>query len=479
MDPNIISYDCHLITQLLAGYLTSPPNGRYKAFWSSTAVVVSSIFKCSGGEVHRAYLLVMHRLPRALQLRQLQQIKPRLSRPPQWRSASQYVYRSDGQRMRFQNVRLRPRSNLRSTSGLILTTLTLYAIARWAFQGVVIEIGDGGDEESEGAEGSAGKDGQEEIDLDEDDPLFIPLTWPTEMPREYYRGSDPEWQQFIRVAKDRKLQDQINKSLLSILSKNATMLPPLANRLGKDPEVAKYMLDYSYPDGPPPDYERTGIAIGSGYIALVVQTITPEEYQKLSRLVFPRAAIESTLEAGRVTLGIHYRRLKQALGIEGKDPKSLEERWKTAVDLMQRQEEARSGKQVDKAGDDSVAGAGVMASGHSASGAQSARSSENGGRIPWHFPMPLPSNSVESGSFDGPIGLRVFTSNLAKKWNPKSQEPPRGCFIVQGLVELKGTRGRLLFDVAGFYSPEKSKFVWMNAQVRSYKPRSQPPKGGP
>jgi len=43
----------------------------------------------------------------------------------------------------------------------------------------------------------------EESDFSEEDSLFIPLTWAWKLPRSFYKGTDPEWQDFVTFAKDR------------------------------------------------------------------------------------------------------------------------------------------------------------------------------------------------------------------------------------------------------------------------------------
>lgn len=37
-----------------------------------------------------------------------------------------------------------------------------------------------------------------------EDALFIPLGWPQRRPREFYKGSDPEWQSFLEFARNEK-----------------------------------------------------------------------------------------------------------------------------------------------------------------------------------------------------------------------------------------------------------------------------------
>ena len=70
-----------------------------------------------------------------------------------------------------------------------------------------------GDSEQQGLQpGEEGRDGQvvpveEEFEGDED-AICIPLTIAKKMPREYYKGSDPEWHEFRKWAADK---DQMQK----------------------------------------------------------------------------------------------------------------------------------------------------------------------------------------------------------------------------------------------------------------------------
>jgi hypothetical protein len=57
------------------------------------------------------------------------------------------------------------------------------------------------------AEGNEGQ-GEEEYEFEDDEelePIFIPLgLWPKPKQRTYYKGSDPEWEEFVKFAKDAK-----------------------------------------------------------------------------------------------------------------------------------------------------------------------------------------------------------------------------------------------------------------------------------
>ncbi|KAK3066812.1 hypothetical protein LTR53_016680 [Teratosphaeriaceae sp. CCFEE 6253] len=96
----------------------------------------------------------------------------------------------------------------------------------------------------------------------------------------------------------------------------------------------------------------------------------------------------------------------------------------------------------------------------------------------WTNPaVPLPSfASLTPSGF--PVARIAFSTNLAKHWNPKGLDPPRGCAVVSGLVEVRGKRGRVLLDVQSAYDPLAGKYVAVHAAVRGVKAWEQRPKGG-
>ena len=57
----------------------------------------------------------------------------------------------------------------------------------------------------------------EEVADDEDivpdeqpeDAIFIPVAWPQKRPREFYKGTDPEWQSFMELARNEKRRRQL------------------------------------------------------------------------------------------------------------------------------------------------------------------------------------------------------------------------------------------------------------------------------
>lgn len=60
------------------------------------------------------------------------------------------------------------------------------------------------------------KEKQEIIEAEEEDPpmIFLPFPFTTKaVPQPPYKGSDPEWATFVAINKDRKLQDEIRRTL--------------------------------------------------------------------------------------------------------------------------------------------------------------------------------------------------------------------------------------------------------------------------
>ncbi|KAM3419721.1 hypothetical protein BST61_g3054 [Cercospora zeina] len=420
----------------------------------------------------------MHRLPRTISLRQRQLLRPNIrSRIPQQRFASRIAYKRNGEPVRFQAVRLRERGPAMRR----LVTWGIYGACAYYYMGVVgkwlgIEV-KGLDEMLDEED-----DGEEEEEIEDDgyahpDSLFIPLTWSKKLPRTFYRGSDPEWQEFIKIAKDKNRHAKVQNELVQLIFREALQHPGVARQVGNDTKIGKYWLDISFPDGPPQEYERSGIEIADTYIAWSNQKITPEEQWRLTRTIWPKAAFDSLWATSTMLAGINYRRIKQALGWEEKDPFSPEERMRHAIEMHNKQHHPElSRKQVGQGQLDPNAN---PESSNGSADVQPAKSASDEAKklSRWMVDVPLPKTGQDSMDF--PIAMSVFQSTLRKHWNPKKMEPPRGTFVIQGLVELRGQRGRMMFDVQACYDPKEAKFKNVNANVRNYKRWSQPPRGGP
>ena len=323
----------------------------------------------------------------------------------------------------------------------------------------------------------------------DEESTFIPLTWSTKTARSFYKGSDPEWQEFIKVAKDKSRHRQIQDELVQIVFTGSVGHPTISRQLGAQPKIGKYWLDISFPDGPPQEYERSGIEIGDGFVAWSQQRVSQEKQWRLMRALWPQAAAQGTWATVKVLGGIQWRRVKQMVGWEGVDPMSPEERWRLAAEMVAKSEGGggERSRGIGKGLTDPDGSPGAVVRRSDASDAAASGAKERAGsasaddkKLSWLPSVPIPSaSSTATANTDIPIAMHVFSHALSKSWNPKKMEPPRGTFVVQGLVEVRGQRGRMLFDVQSSYDPKAGKYVQVNAGVRNFKRWSQAPRGGP
>lgn len=400
-----------------------------------------------------------------------------------------------------------------------------YASLLWRYMDIEIEFTDEAEEEQGQEAAQKQQEGGVEIVEEEtgppfyaqEDSTFIPLTWSRKLPRSFYRGSDPEWQEFIRFANDRPRHKKAQDQLVQIVYTGSTQHPTISRHIGMDPKVGKYWLDISFPDGPPQEYERSGIEIGDGFVAWSQQKVDSEQQWRWQRALWPEAAAGGVWATGKVLVGMNWRRLKRGLGIEGADEMaSPQERMRAALEAVEkRSAEAAGGvgkktQQTEPNG--SPADAVARRTSEVDSSPPSSSSPDRTGERPRATPppdrptisglnIPLPSvplppftqgpkpsqqspgpispHDLPPVSHDLPIALHVFRHSLAKAWNPKKPELPRGTVLIQGLVEVKGARGRILFDVESAYDPRQGKFMQVNAGVRGVKKWKQSPRGGP
>ena len=106
-----------------------------------------------------------------------------------------------------------------------------------------------------------------------DDALFIPMGWPQQRPKEFYKGSDPEWQSFLEFAHNEKRGRSVRSmfcirfqwransgidELAAIIGSHLSEDSRMQKILGSPIAVKKYWLDVDFPYGPPQEYEQSG-----------------------------------------------------------------------------------------------------------------------------------------------------------------------------------------------------------------------------
>jgi len=120
---------------------------------------------------------------------------------------------------------------------------------------------------------SAESTGKESVN---EDALFIPLSWSRLQKGELYATSDPEWQAFVMLSKDRKKLQALRGEqsiLCSVGRHELTCLDELANIvlegagsqmsqiLGDPLSLTGFWLVHQFPTRAPPGYVRSGYVL--------------------------------------------------------------------------------------------------------------------------------------------------------------------------------------------------------------------------
>lgn len=100
---------------------------------------------------------------------------------------------------------------------------------------------------------------KKELEEMDDEPLFIPfpLTIQQKLPVPY-KGSDPEWLEFIKFSKDPELGKRIRDQLANMMKETCEKHPLIIMRAGKEMKVRKVWLDVDFPVTAPPEFEQSG-----------------------------------------------------------------------------------------------------------------------------------------------------------------------------------------------------------------------------
>lgn len=123
----------------------------------------------------------------------------------------------------------------------------------------------------------------------DDYPIHIPLSWPRKREGKFYAASDPEWQEFVKISKDRQKIKSLKgefqgfifgsmqlylhslDELLSVVLNEASQSRLLSHVLGKNLSVSGFWLLHHFPSRAPPEYDRLGYVF-SGLLVVMVFT---------------------------------------------------------------------------------------------------------------------------------------------------------------------------------------------------------------
>ncbi|KAF2151270.1 hypothetical protein K461DRAFT_295340 [Myriangium duriaei CBS 260.36] len=334
-----------------------------------------------------------------------------------------------------------------------------------------IKQGSGENDEEQGEEG---EEGEEEEEFEgEEDAIFIPLTLAKKLPKEYYKGSDPEWQEFRKIAPDGKRLEKIFMELAGSVGAGVMKHRPTARLLGKNSKVRKYWLDIQFPDGPPQDYARKGLEIGSNYIAIAEQVIPANHHDRVSRILWPSGIVNGLYDFWNTIVVLRWRQVKEALGMDmTPKPGSLEFKMDRMLRMIKAQEASKDARRTQT---DPSSGSSPDVDATSSTTEAEQVDVKPGSR--WYLPgIPAyPGDSAEQT-----LATLSFAASMIQSRKTKGHpELPRGNFYVFGMLQAAGTQACITFDVLAYYDPKAAKFSYISARAKSVKLWQQSPRGGP
>ncbi|EWG36365.1 hypothetical protein FVEG_00430 [Fusarium verticillioides 7600] len=339
----------------------------------------------------------------------------------------------------------------------IFTTIVLYACWQIFIAVVFDPIFDWADAEWEAL--SEKEKEEAEALHDPDEPLvFLPFPFTTEEVKQPpYRGSDPEWQTFVKISQDKKLLQEIKSGLANEIKRGVERNPAFNKLLGGEITVRKYWLDIIFPPAPPPIHYVSGIMIDEEGIFWGDRPIDSIAASFLAKALYPKALAMGcwtfvSFLTKQVALDI-----SKAIGLSEPDPPASG--WHQVPvgnlpGIIPPPAATRTAVQHDSKA-------------HTA-----------------HLPPVF--NEIISAAFgpDAKLDPRLQAATMAgalaflRHWKPTKSLPGRGCIRVDGIVELKGKTAVMAVLVAGYYDPKTRQYVAVQTMLKHLMQLKQRPAPG-
>jgi len=299
---------------------------------------------------------------------------------------------------------------------------------------------------------------------EEDEPiLFLPFPFTTEEVKQPpYRGSDPEWEMFVKVNQDTKLQKEIKFGLADEIKRGVEKNPAFVRLLGGGAiTVRKLWLDIIYPPAPPPKHYISGIIIDEEGIFWGDRPIDSTAANHLAKVLYPKAVALTCWTFISFLAKQGFQDFTRALGFS--DPVPPEPTFHPGP--LER-----------------FKGQGGFPAGPRNQTVRVVGQSER----PPHGSFPTGNGDIigtlfgSETQFDPRIQAAIQAASLtfARNWKPTKTSPNRGCIRVDGVVELKGKTACMAVYVLGWYDPKLRKFMGIQTGLKHLVQLKQRPAPG-
>ncbi|RKF78012.1 hypothetical protein GcM1_214003 [Golovinomyces cichoracearum] len=321
-------------------------------------------------------------------------------------------------------------------------------------------------------------DALDEVELPEEseedtEPLFfpLPLTW-REIKQDSYRGSDPEWQEFVKFSMQHDLAQQVRRELANIILNLAKNFSAISQNERKDMKLRRYWLDVDFPSEPPPEYVQSGIEIGDDYIALTTHPVDSMTVRRTQRALWPSTMMLCTWSFVKVVTTDFFKKIVNTIGFKTRQPPTIEQ-------LLARHRQLMKGKNIPPQDGPSFEtqlhpeGTDVAEITSRSHPKQSQERSQDESE----FEIEELLTELRQ-VFSRPIA--AFKRTFVKFWKEPIANPPRGCLWVSGLVEIDTSKAYVVFDVKAHWDPKTRTYDMgsVTLGLRRIQLKKQAPKEG-
>ncbi|KAI0190948.1 hypothetical protein EV127DRAFT_511407 [Xylaria flabelliformis] len=330
---------------------------------------------------------------------------------------------------------------------------------------------------------------RQELEEAAEEPFFIPFPGFTQMVEPLpYRGSDPEWQAYIKVSKDMALLDSIRDGLAEMARRAIANHPVIKRQWGDDVNISKYWLDVQYPLKPPPTFVRQGLSFGGGDgITWAKQPVDSVAVFWTRQALWPSALSVSLWSFTSALMTQNAMTIAKFFGYESQtDPLAT---MQQTIEKIHQQLKKQPGKPSvvspplppqGRTGDGSTTSPLPPVDERAAGSTRTPEAMGTGAGVNNALPtapkakdmyMIRTAQEHTSGAWD------AFIKSLMKKWRAPPAYPPRGSIRVSGLVEINTRRAIMTVDCVAWWDPQTKKYdrSTVSLSLRSIRPKIQSP----
>lgn len=325
---------------------------------------------------------------------------------------------------------------------------------------------------------------------EDDNSLFIPFPGTTrQVNPPPYKGSDPEWQEFLKFSKDQGRQKRCKDDLAFFVCSALKQAPVLA-RYGNIDGVkcVQMWLTIDYPSRPPPEFMRSGLVLPdflmydqrltkwryrieftAEEIAWTSKHVDPDAVYRIKKALWPTAYGISLYAFFKTLIVQDVRNMLEALGIQTNKSATFDslmaERMKNLGQLPAPKPGGPGKESLDKS---------LPATGDQKQNQTPAQTVPDGLNKRNALPSDDGSGRAEDPADGSAAGkarelVRGLEKNmiaplveakksLQKNWKHSTVSPTRGSVFVSGLIECELPKAIVTVDVGAWYDPKEGTY---------------------